>query len=157
MDWNVILTSVVVSGVVSSATAIIVAKMNNRAKRNDTRYAKLYEFFLEIQAYPKPKLALDGFTEEQISEDMEYYNYIQAKYDLLKPLLSQKFQAEVEKVHAKEAEITIAVMKSYFKTKENESETYLGDPKDVSKMLSARIDFERKVIDVIQKQLSLLN
>ena len=98
MELNVILTSVVIPIIVSAAAGIIIAKINNSAKRKDFRYAKLYDIFNEIQKCQAPP---DMQHNNQISHEMKeqyvaYIEFLTGKYELAKPLLSNKITKEID-------------------------------------------------------------
>ena len=98
MELNVILASVVVAAMVSAIFNIITLKMSSHAKRKDFRYAKLYDIFDEIQKYQAP---LHRQHENQTIDEMKdqyiiYFEFLSGKYELAKPLLSNKIIKEID-------------------------------------------------------------
>ena len=149
MEWNVILTSVVVSTIISAGISIITTRMNNHAKRRDFSFAKLYDIFVEIQAFPKPNAVIGELTMEDAKWETDYHNFLQNKFTLAQPLLSDKLAKEVAIAHEKCVNLTVNLIKGLGDDSEDSSEkAYL--------MRIARIEFERKLIENIQKQLSQL-
>ena len=103
MEWSVILTyviptSVVVAAIVSAIFNVIIAKINNRAKRKNFNYEKLYSIFEEIQEHQAPpSVSSENLINTEVAnQHIAYYELLLGRYNLSKPLLSRKIVNEIE-------------------------------------------------------------
>ena len=143
MGWNVILASVVVSAAVSATVSIIITKMNIHAKRKDFRYAKLYDILTEIQEYQAPPLRPleDQTTNDITNQHVMYYSFLIGKFDLSKPLLSNKIIEEID-AELKEHNLLDVNLETF-------REVYI-------ERFRFNVEFRRTITKGIQKQLTKL-